>query len=420
MRKKSLQFPAVVLVAFVVGFVAIEEAVRLLGSYDENGRFTFMGHTPRPYLLPVDSMQRSIDEYFARPDEVRFLYDPALGWTYAPSRTTGEYTINAAGLRANDEYALTPLPNTLRIALFGDSFTAGDEIPYEATLGYLLEDDLKARGYNVEVLNFGVGGYGMDQAYLRWQAQGRAYAPDIVVFGFQPENMTRNLNILPIYLRQDSAPFSKPRFVLENGALRLVNSPPVPPEDLVDLYANFARSPLAPYEGYLGRDYVSPWWLESKFLALIDYFIRPPAGIDRPAPLDVAPFVEGSDYTVLAEAIVDVFAVDVTAANEQFVVLHLPHPVALYMILNQQPVPYLYLIDRFAQQYPVIRMEDAFTHWDDAYKMPGNHYSPEATPIIAAKMADDLVACLESGACHTPRFASVDEYRTPEGDAQAE
>lgn len=411
MHKKSLQVPGVVVIAFVVGFLGVEAAVRLLGGYDADGRFTFMGHTPRPYLLPVDSMQRSIDEYFARADETRFIYDPVLGWSYTPSRTTGEYSINAEGLRADREYTQAPPPDTLRIALFGDSFVAGDEVPYDGTLAVQLENDLKARGLNAEVLNFGVGGYGMDQAYLRWQQQGRAYSPDIVVFGFQPENMTRNVNILPIYLRQDSTPFTKPRYVLDDGALRLVNSPPVPPEHLVELYDNFARSPLAPYEGYLGRDYVSPWWLESKFLALIDYFVRPPAGTERPYPLDVSPFVEGSEYVTLAEAIVDAFASDVTAADEQFVLLHLPHPVALWMMLNGEPVPYLPLIDRFDARYTVIRAEAAFTGWDDAYKMPGNHYAPEANALIAGEMADDLIACLERGECRTPRFASVDEYR---------
>ena len=38
--------------------------------------------------------------------------------------------------------------------------------------GFFLERNLTDLGYNVEVMNFGVGGYGIDQIYLRWEIEG--------------------------------------------------------------------------------------------------------------------------------------------------------------------------------------------------------------------------------------------------------
>jgi lysophospholipase L1-like esterase len=49
-----------------------------------------------------------------------------------------------------------PKHKSLRIALFGDSFTAGAEVPYTDTWGRRLEEKLRAQGAAVEVLNFGI------------------------------------------------------------------------------------------------------------------------------------------------------------------------------------------------------------------------------------------------------------------------
>ena len=60
-----------------------------------------------------------------------------------------------------------------------------------------------------EVLNFGVHGYGTDQMLLRWELEGRRYAPDIVVLAFAYYHLDRNVTGFRFY--------AKPRFVLERG-----------------------------------------------------------------------------------------------------------------------------------------------------------------------------------------------------------
>ena len=57
----------------------------------------------------------------------------------------------------------------LRLAVFGDSFTHCDEITYQNCWTSRLE----SLWPNTEVLNFGVPGFGPDQAWLRYQRDGR-------------------------------------------------------------------------------------------------------------------------------------------------------------------------------------------------------------------------------------------------------
>ena len=66
----------------------------------------------------------------------------------------------------------------------------------------------------VEVLNFGVHGYGTDQMLLRWEREGVAYAPDVVVLAFAYYHLDRNITGFRFY--------AKPHFILEpGGALQL-------------------------------------------------------------------------------------------------------------------------------------------------------------------------------------------------------
>ena len=92
----------------------------------------------------------------------------------------------------------------------------------------------------------------MDQAFLRWRTLGVAYAPAVVVFGLQIENVKRNVNLLrPLYNRFTDLPFAKPRFVAREGQLELINVPALPPDRLAGTVANMASWPLASAEEVL-------------------------------------------------------------------------------------------------------------------------------------------------------------------------
>ena len=73
--------------------------------------------------------------------------------------------------------------------------------------------------------DMGVHGYGHDQMLILLKEEGIKYEPDIVILGFLPLDMPRNL----LQFRD----FAKPRFVLESGQLKLTGTPVPRPEDIL-------------------------------------------------------------------------------------------------------------------------------------------------------------------------------------------
>lgn len=145
--------------------------------------------------------------------------DPELGWV--PIRGAGE--INSAGMRADREYAAKAPPGVLRIAAFGDSFTYGSDV----ALGADWATQITTLAPAIEVLNYGVPAYGLDQAYLRYRAVGSDYRPDIVLIGYMSENLARHVNVYRGFYSRSyrDAIFTKPRFKLDDGSLVLVPNP---------------------------------------------------------------------------------------------------------------------------------------------------------------------------------------------------
>ena len=86
------------------------------------------------------------------------VFDDRLGWTYHPDLiwNNSAFSVNSAGFRSRREHSEQPLPDTLRIATFGDSFAAGYEVRDEEVWSHYLEQGLNQAGIRTEVLNFGV------------------------------------------------------------------------------------------------------------------------------------------------------------------------------------------------------------------------------------------------------------------------
>ena len=149
-------------------------------------------------------------------------FSPTLGWSIKENGSSKLYQANSSGIRSNKEYTLTPPSGLLRVSTFGDSFTHGSGVKNNETWQEIME----SYDSNLEVLNFGVGGFGLDQAYLRYLEDGRQYKPHIVLIGFMSENIYRNVNTYrPFYLSGTRIPLAKPRFVIEDGELSLIPNP---------------------------------------------------------------------------------------------------------------------------------------------------------------------------------------------------
>ena len=132
------------------------------------------------------------------------------------------YRANSSGIRGDKEYTLVPPPGVRRILTFGDSYTHCDGVLNHETWQAIME----SYDSNMEVINFGVGGYGTDQAYLRYLEEGRQYQSHIVLIGFMTENIKRNVNrYRPFYFPPTSMPLAKPRFIIKNGKLSLIPNP---------------------------------------------------------------------------------------------------------------------------------------------------------------------------------------------------
>jgi hypothetical protein len=161
-------------------------------------------------------------------------FDPDLGWANRPGARGRlvspeydvEFAINEAGLRGPEVEPAKP-DGKRRIAIFGDSFAEGWGVEERATLRAVLEARLLSRWRTpLEVLSFGVAGYGTDQSLLCFRHRGRRFAPDIVVLVVYGNDLWDNANEAGNGGGGRYVP--KPRFVLgDDGAAKLVGAPAV-------------------------------------------------------------------------------------------------------------------------------------------------------------------------------------------------
>jgi hypothetical protein len=370
-----------------------EAAIRILGSADEDGNFTVAGRRVRPYRLPVKRVAAAVERY-TKSTEAIIAYSPELGWSPRPRASNEESIHNAEGLRVDAPdrtFDRAPKPGVWRIALFGDSFVYGSEVKYPDTWAYGLARALEGSGKSVEVLNFGVPGYGADQAYLRWTRLGAQYAPHVVIFGLQLENMHRNVNLVrPFYIPVVDLPFSKPRFVERQGKWELINQPAVPPERLAPLIAEFDRWELHHAEEFYKPDqYESTWWWHSRLLGF-----AVPALLERTGaiPRDDRLTPAKQDLTV---QILSDFAKDVEARGGRFLVLHLPTRGDLQSLSSTGQLPLPDFLERVRARFGLIDpAADLVRRGGEvsipALFRPGGHYTADGNAVVAQLLARHL------------------------------
>ena len=121
-------------------------------------------------------------------------YDPHLGNKLRPgvkgrwlTEGGGYVSINSDGLR-DREHDISKPPNTLRIAVLGDSFTEAMQVNREEIFWAIMEKDLRGcknlQGRNIEVINFGQSGFGTTQELLALKHRAWKHSPDLVLLAF--------------------------------------------------------------------------------------------------------------------------------------------------------------------------------------------------------------------------------------------
>ena len=124
---------------------------------------------------------------------------------------------NSYGFRGPN-WSVEKDPNVVRIAILGDSFIEAKQVAFEDTFGAQLERVLgKCLARPVEVLNFGVQGYGTTQQLLVLREEVWRFQPDVVLLGFFAANdLYDNIRSL-----NPSNPELAPYFTLSQGKLEL-------------------------------------------------------------------------------------------------------------------------------------------------------------------------------------------------------
>jgi hypothetical protein len=147
------------------------------------------------------------------------LHPNAEGWW---TKEGHEYIrINSQGLHDREHPKAKPA-NTVRIAVLGDSYAEALQLPMEKAFWAIMEARLPGcgamQGRNVEVINFGVSGYGTAQELLTLREKVWDYGPDIVLLA------VTTLNDISDDSRALKQSNDVPYFVFSDGHLVLDDS----------------------------------------------------------------------------------------------------------------------------------------------------------------------------------------------------
>jgi hypothetical protein len=154
--------------------------------------------------------KRSISAASLRPDEAQRVFtskafDPDLGWDNDPI---------ARNYIATKQYLAQS---------YGDSFVEGAEVGPEDTWQAHFE-----RRTGKAILNLGVGGYGLDQAVLKFEKYGRRHPTRIAILGLYHQPYRRALSYHPFYYfaNKDAYTFAfKPMFIKNHEGFELIRPP---------------------------------------------------------------------------------------------------------------------------------------------------------------------------------------------------
>gem|GEM_PF-497560 len=183
--------------AVVIGYIGAEVTIRL--TQDEVGLLEFRNFaTTRVEMMQFHKGKRK--------------YDPILGWIMKPNVTSDDLNTDARGLRLNGQKTLQRKPGEM-ILVTGDSFSQGSNVRDEETWPAVLE---QLSGFSVA--NAAIGGWGMDQAFLRLEQLIPILRPKLVIYGFIDGDIIRNA--LSVY-----AGAGKPYYAVLDGKLHLQNVP---------------------------------------------------------------------------------------------------------------------------------------------------------------------------------------------------
>lgn len=346
---------------------------------------------------------RLITARLATPGGV-IVTDPDLGWRNNPGYTDSAHAINGVGARSQREYTAQPAPGVLRVAAYGDAYVYAAEVTTEEAWSTRIERD----DATIEVLNFGVGGYGTDQAFLRFLGDGASFAPVVVVIGFAPVDLRRAVTRYTRFFSTDEPPLTKPRFRVDSsGTLTLLPNPVRGDQE----WQRLADDPAAVLS--LGAD--DAWYDPLRYELPV---LRHSAAVRlavastlkvwrkylwRDRLVENGTFRPGADAFRVQRAILEAFSDSVRARGATALVVMLPDPHSVESARDGQATVYAPLADSLArgERVEVLDLAPSFvahlaSAGGDGLFAPGGHFGPIGNRIIAERPRERFEALRET------------------------
>lgn len=163
----------------------------------------------------------SFPKFHTIDDTLGFVNNPGVhGWFTDEGR--GYVEFNSEGMRG-PEYAIEKPAGVFRVAVLGDSYTSALQVMFKDSFPAIVEKQLASctalKSHRIEVMNFGVSGYGTAQELILLREKVLKYSPDMVVLSFLSGN-----DLSDNYFELDNTAVPRPYFKIQNGQLVENNS----------------------------------------------------------------------------------------------------------------------------------------------------------------------------------------------------
>ncbi|MFP8877973.1 MAG: hypothetical protein VCE43_00125 [Myxococcota bacterium] len=253
---------------------------------------------------------------------------------------------------------------------------------------------------NCRVSNFGVKGYGTDQAYLRFR-HNTSDDSQVVILGYFSDNIVRNVTRNFSFLYPSKNLGLKPRFILDDDqSLKLLRIPRFPIDEL---------KRVADSRHVLANDYLAPGGPAGNFVVRFPYTVgvlrafgqfRVKANRARlPFWAEFYEWYHPSRALQITTQIIRAFVEDATESGRDPIVVFFPSSLDFEAYRKNKRWIYEPLIDRLRKHdvqvlnigsalMPFIRSRDPCSLYT---KCPVGHFNRPGSELIARIVADQLV-----------------------------
>ena len=199
--------------SIIIIFLLIEFFIYIIVKY-VNKKFQWL--ITKNDELPKLS-KKGIEKFF------KHGFDSELGWVRKPNTShkeqgkdgSTEWHTNEIGARKNPGFD----NKESKISCYGDSFTFCRQVNDDETWEHELSKIL-----NTNVVNYGVGNYGIDQTLIRMKREFMQNPTEIVIVGIVPDTISRIMSVWKHYYEYGNTFGFKPRFVLKNEKLHMIKN----------------------------------------------------------------------------------------------------------------------------------------------------------------------------------------------------